>query len=128
MNYLNSNVNNYLSTINGIWKIYKHNVSDGNKCGLIVQNEKERKNFKTYSLWYDENSGSDQKVSNYYNDSENISKRYKVFIKIKEDPVIDNDNYGKNYTTQTTLTQTTSQNPLGYDKLIKILESMKISE
>ena len=128
MNYLNSNVNNYLSTINGIWKIYKHNVSDGNKCGLIVQNEKERNNFKTYSLWYDENSGSDQKVSNYYNDSENISKRYKVFIKIKEDPVIDNDNYGKNYTTQTTLTQTTSQNPLGYDKLIKILESMKISE
>ena len=128
MNYLNSNVSHYLSTINGTWKIYKHNVSDGNKCGLIVQNEKERKNFKTYSLWYDENSVSDQKVSNYYNDSENISKRYKVFIKIKGDPVIDNDNYGKDYTTQTTLTQTTSQNPLGYDELVKILESMKVSE
>lgn len=128
MNYLNSNVNNYLSTINGIWKIYKHNVSDGNKCGLIVQNEKERKKFKTYSLWYDENASSAQKISHYYNNSENISQRYKIFIKTKGDSVIDNDNYSKNYNAIRNLTQTSTQNPLSYDELVKELESMKISE
>ena len=128
MNYLNSNVNTYLSTINGIWKIYKHNVSDGNKCGLIVQNEKERKKFKTYSLWYDENASSAQKISHYYNNSENISQRYKIFIKTKGDSVIDNDNYSENYNAIRNLTQTSTQNPLSYDELVKELESMKISE
>lgn len=128
MNYLNSNVKNYLSTINGVWRIYQHPVNDGNKCGLIVQNEKERKNNKTYSLWYDNNSSASQKTLLYYNDSENISKRYKVVITTSGESVIDNDNYHSNYNGTRYLTQKASQETVSYDEIVKALENMKVSE
>lgn len=94
LNYLKSNINNYLAQIDGRWYIYNKVVSDGNKCGYIVQNEKDREDYLTYSLWYDETaSGDGNNVLTYQKDSDNFSNKYRLIINKNSNSYYDNNEY-----------------------------------